>query len=176
MQNLICFLFMMMWIHNGVFSQECSLKVTYELIHNYCEGKNGADLILKVTGGFPPYNYSWNNGERSKAIKLSDNGIFQVKITDRKGCITEFSTEYRAISTLKIENIKHERQPDGNYRLIVDASGGAPPYKYHWFGPENQNVDTHVLTNALPGDYLLVVKDSKNCVLSRPHQIVAKED
>lgn len=176
MQTLICFLFTIMGIYYGVYSQDCPLKISHELIHNYCTEKNSADLTVRVNGGFPPYKYLWNTGEQSNSIELTDNGIFQVKVTDKRGCETEFSTEYRAISTFKIESIKHERQSDGNYRLTVNASGGAPPYKYYWFGPEIQNFGTHVLTNALPGDYLLVVQDSESCMLTRQHQIVAKED
>ena len=176
MQTLICFLCTIMSVHYGVFSQECALNVSHELIHNYCAGKNSADLTMRVDGGFPPYKYLWNTGAQTHSIKLTDDGIFQVKITDKKGCETEFSIEYSAISTFKIENIRRERQSNGNYRLIVDASGGAPPYKYFWFGSENQNLDSNVLKNALPGNYLLVIQDSKSCMLTRKHQIVAQED
>ena len=171
MQKLICFLYIMTLIHCGVFSQDCNLKVEYDLIHKYCEGKNGANLILNVTGGFPPYSYSWNNGANSNIIELSEKGWFQVKITDKKGCVTEFSKEYLPVSALKIDEIKDEGQSNGNRQLVADVSGGIPPYDFYWFGPGTQNVNDRILRNVLPGNYLLMVKDSQNCVLSQPYEI-----
>ena len=165
-----------MWIPFGVFAQDCGLEVKHQIVHKYCEGEDGAELVLSVKGGFPPYSYAWNTGAKSNIIQLSNDGVVSAKITDRRGCEIQFSTEYTAISTFKIKNVNHERQTDGTYRIIVDTSGGIPPYRYYWFGPEIQNGDTNILTNALPGDYQLVVQDSKNCMLSTPHQIVAQED
>ena len=176
MQTLICFLCTIISVHYGVFSQECALNVSHELIHNYCAGKNSADLTVRVDGGFPPYKYLWNTGAQTHSIKLTDDGIFQVEIIDKKGCKTEFSTKYQPVSALKINDIKRDGESNDRNQLIADVSGGVPPYDYYWFGPVKENVNTKVLINALPGDYLLLVKDSQNCVLSRSYQIEDKKD
>ncbi len=174
MQNLMAFVFMIMCIHFGVFSQDCNLQVKHEISHGYCEGKNDAKLTLSVTGGFPPYNYLWDNGSRSNTIKLSSQGFYHVKITDRKGCVTEFSNEYQPVSALRIDNITGESQSNGTERLQANARGGIPPYNYYWIGPGNKNTNAKTLSDALPGNYLLVVKDSKNCVLSQSYEVKEK--
>lgn len=52
---------------------------------------NGNSIAANITGGHPPYAYSWNNGATSSAINNLSNGEYNVKITDSEGCQKEAS-------------------------------------------------------------------------------------
>ncbi|MDI1323272.1 MAG: PKD domain-containing protein [Algoriphagus sp.] len=65
-----------------------------------CPGGNNGELSVVVSGGLPPYNYSWGNGgimvaaagskstlSNSATISSMPSGEYAVTITDRTGCI-----------------------------------------------------------------------------------------
>lgn len=45
--------------------------------------------------------------------------------------------------------------------LVVEATGGLPPYSYQWNGPQNSTNDT--LLNAQPGTYTVSIIDQSGC-------------
>jgi gliding motility-associated-like protein len=57
---------------------------------------NGAIEVL-VSGGTQPYDYLWNNGATTDAIKKLTFGNYQLSVTDNNGCNTE------ANYTVKVE-------------------------------------------------------------------------
>jgi hypothetical protein len=46
----------------------------------------GAIAILNPEGGLPPYQYLWNTGATTSAIRELFNGTYSVTITDANGC------------------------------------------------------------------------------------------
>ncbi len=56
-----------------------------------CSGtpeNNGADGFVQVSGsgGTAPYQYSWSTGDTGSFIQGISNGIYEVTVTDQKGC------------------------------------------------------------------------------------------
>jgi len=45
------------------------------------------DLTANVSGGIPPYSYTWNTGDTLSTITPSSNGIYDCNVKDKAGCI-----------------------------------------------------------------------------------------
>jgi hypothetical protein len=65
------------------------------------EISNGS-IMLNVTGGAPPYQYSWSNGATTSSITDLESGTYFVQITDVNGCT--FSSNYAVENTLDVTN------------------------------------------------------------------------
>ena len=52
------------------------------------QGNDGSLSIDSVTGGTPPFNYSWNNGLTTSSINGLTAGDYIISITDANGCIS----------------------------------------------------------------------------------------
>lgn len=76
----------------------CSVTLTYTLTSpnsitiaaNISNGACGADGSYKVnavvSGGKPPYQYLWSNGQTTSMLSNLSAGTYQVQVTDANGC------------------------------------------------------------------------------------------
>ena len=53
-----------------------------------CNAEDGViDIPIEViTGGIPPYSYSWNNGATTSTIESLEQGMYILTVTDAEGC------------------------------------------------------------------------------------------
>lgn len=63
------------------------LKITAVQNNNSCFETDDGSLALTVTGGTPPYNYSWSNGETTSTITNLTPGNYSVTVTDSQSCV-----------------------------------------------------------------------------------------
>ena len=69
-------------------------------------GENGSGSIdLTVTGGLPPYTFSWSNGASSEDIDNLEAGFYTVTVMDASGCISELTAEVIFEQNTSNENI-----------------------------------------------------------------------
>lgn len=78
-------------------------------------------LNLEVTGGVSPYNFTWNNGQNSEDLyDLTQEGIYEVNITDFNGCSLTLGTYVVTNETSSLdENIITE----SNEKVVYDLNG-----------------------------------------------------
>jgi hypothetical protein len=122
-------------------------------------------IDITVTGGTPPYAYSWSNGTEVQDIDSLNPGNYTITISDSKGCAlaTTFTVE-KASSIVEIESFELKIYPNptadftlvssGNKRMnqisIYDVSGKQILIKN--LDSSNFILDTSELTNGI---YLL---------------------
>lgn len=58
---------------------------TAEVTDTYCGGCNGA-IDITITGGVPPYQYSWSNGMVTEDLDNLCIGVYPVTVTDFNDC------------------------------------------------------------------------------------------
>ncbi|MBL0102327.1 MAG: PKD domain-containing protein [Bacteroidetes bacterium] len=63
------------------------IHVTDTVYHINCDSLYGG-IALRVTGGYPPYNYQWSNGNTTESQFNLPAGIYNIIITDSTGCGT----------------------------------------------------------------------------------------
>lgn len=97
-----------------------------------CFGYDNGAVDLHVSGGFPPYHYSWSNGATTQDVDGLAPGIYTVDVYDNWQC---HGTAWFIIgqpTELELEIALTEQvcgQPSG----CAIMSGGTPPYQLHVF-------------------------------------------
>ena len=136
----------------------------------FCKNGNNGNVNLSVTGGTPPYTYTWSNGSISEDLNNIPTGNYNVLIKDAHNCSINNSiviTEPAAIMSIAL-NTKTDVLCKGgnNGALNITPSGGTPPYTYQWSNSTNIILSSSTANiGNLPADtYNLMVTDSKGCI------------
>jgi hypothetical protein len=132
-----------------------------------CAGNNDGAIDLTVSGGVPPFSYSWTNGMTTEDITGVSGGSYGLTITDSQN--QTFSTSYIVNEDLPlnlsyvITNASSVTATDGAIDLTV--SGGQSPYVYFW--NTNPSQSTEDISGLNVGDYVVYVGyNSWSCFVS----------
>lgn len=127
-----------------------------------CNGGTDGSIDVDITGGTPPYTYSWSpSGQTTEDATGLGAGLHTLTATDANGCTVVLNhtlTEPTAMSgsTTTTDVINGN---DGSVDLTV--TGGTPPYTYNW-APNNET--TEDLSGLdVGGTYSCTVTDANGC-------------
>ncbi|MCB9300606.1 MAG: T9SS type A sorting domain-containing protein [Lewinellaceae bacterium] len=127
-----------------------------------CNGFANGQATITVSGGTPPYSYSWSNGATTATASNLSAGSYTVTVTDANGCedtamVTITQPPALMVSASASTSGTCSNTTDG--AASVSASGGTPPYSYLWStGATGAN-----LSNLAAGAYTVTVTDAKGC-------------
>ncbi len=113
-----------------------------------------------VSSGVGNYEYTWSNGETTKDIAITENGIYCVTVTDTNANCSNTNCYEIANDYLIIEStITKAFCGENNGKISITINGGTPPYSYTWSdgqtGPTTENIAA--------GTYTITVVDAKGC-------------
>ena len=145
-----------------------------------CNGVSDATVNSEVTGGRPPYNYSWRREEWSQSNQTDSTltnmpaGLYLLSITDFNECVKNDSIE--VIQPLKLRNEVFATDPtcagkkDGQITIIVQ--GGTPTYSIVWDvnGQNGQTIDS-----IGDGHYDVMITDLNLCKDSAYANLIAPD-
>ncbi len=132
---------------------------------------NNGSIVLQVQDGMPPYTYEWYGyTNNSNVLQNIYAGNYQVEILDNVGCTisnTYSLTNTSNSFTIDIMEIHHSCENSNNGYVIVQASGGVPPYYdgYHHF----TSLDT--LYHLSAGNHTFIFSDNSGCQYAQITQI-----
>ena len=146
-------------------------------------GNKGA-ITLGVTGGYTPYSFIWSDGVATKDRENLSPGTYCVTVTDNLGCTaTRCYTMSQSVNNLKINLIDMEQLSSCSGFDICDASlsvagsGGTPPYKYKWEGPDQFSSSQATISNLCKaGTYFVTVSDESGCTRTDNFKICCCDD
>lgn len=135
-----------------------------------CFGGNNGSISTQVFGGTPPYQFMWSNNMTSANPMNLAAGTYTLTLTDANNCvytesITLVQPQALLLASPQIDPITCHGLEDGS--ILVDASGGTPPYQYDW----NTGGNSPLLINLAAGNYRVTVTDFNGCTLVRTFAI-----
>ncbi|MCX7955125.1 MAG: PKD domain-containing protein [Bacteroidales bacterium] len=143
------------------------ISITLIPVNVLCHGDSTGIIYSQVTGGTPPYSYTWlpMGGNNANATNLPA-GQYTLIVTDAVGCtktatttITEPATEVQGT----VDSVKHilcYGQSTG--AIYISVWGGTPPYTYLWPNGSNQQD----LINVPANTYTVTISDANHCTLT----------
>ena len=142
-------------------AEESAIEMTFETKEPTCFGdSNGSILLKSVTGGVPPYDYLWSNGQTSKDLHNVTSGSYTVTITDANKCTVSQSILLGPERGLDIEVNKTDVSCKGfaDGAITLNVFGGSGQYTYAW----GHGVTTKNLAGIRAGVYTVKVTDKEN--------------
>jgi hypothetical protein len=140
-------------------------SIEAQIITPRCAGQSTGRIELNISQGLPPYTYQWSNATTFSVLHNVPAGLYQVRVTDARGCAAEQTFTITEPAPIIIQDIAISAPStaltsDGS--ISVRAEGGTPPYQYVIDGrpPQTQNV----LSNLPEGNYTLRIIDANGCV------------
>ncbi|WP_298778371.1 T9SS type A sorting domain-containing protein [uncultured Polaribacter sp.] len=126
-----------------------------------CGTDNDWTISTQVSGGTPPYSYSWNTGDNTSEIVNVKPGNYLVIITDAFGCEIIETYNVDVPEVLNVDaNITQVNCADACEGVIdLNITGGVAPYTINWETGDT----TNSISNICPGDYRVSVVDQQEC-------------
>ncbi|MBK9256229.1 MAG: Ig-like domain-containing protein [Saprospiraceae bacterium] len=146
----------------NIFEPEGALSAIATPTHITCFGLSNGLIDLSVSGGYPPYNFLWSNGQTTEDIRGLALGTYTVTVTDAK----LISTTATAIilqpgllnTDIVVQHVYCFNEMTG--ALDLSVTGGTSPYSYRWSNGEGSEDIGHLSV----GKYYLTVTDANNCI------------
>jgi uncharacterized repeat protein (TIGR02543 family) len=114
------------------------------------------DITLTATGGV---SYSWNTGETSASITVSNAGTYEVTVIGTNGCTNTDFVEITKSTDVPTVSITPQTAVltcvTTSIKLTATVDGGIAPFTYSWGA-----ADTTITT---PGTYTVKVTDVNDC-------------
>jgi hypothetical protein len=151
-------------VSNIAVTQPPVLNGTPAVTNVSCNGGSNGVASITATGGTPGYTYLWSNGATTSAITGLSAGIYNVTITDFKGCTKIVSdimvTEppVLAASQGTVNNVSCNGGSNGTATVAV--TGGTGSYTYSWSPSGGTGATASGLTQ---GTYTVTVTDANSC-------------
>ena len=139
-------------------------------------GQHDGTAVLYAYGVYPPFTYSWDNGQVGTVATQLASGLYIVHIQNTIGCSLDKIVSLEALDNtinaiLQIQNLSCANGNDGE--IEVFASGTAP-FTYQW---SNGSTSAHPI-NLASGFYEVAITDADSCAavytatLNGPSEIV----
>ncbi|NUY79666.1 gliding motility-associated C-terminal domain-containing protein [Flavobacterium sp. MAH-1] len=132
-----------------------------------CNSANGGAIDLLVSGGTPPYTYSWSNGSTSEDLANLTNGNYAVTVTDSRGCIS--NGQYTVLRpdpitiTIATETDFNCETHEVSQDFVATVSGGVPPYQLQWSSGIISGANNEIMHTDVNGIVNITATDALGC-------------
>ncbi|HLZ16836.1 MAG TPA: T9SS type A sorting domain-containing protein, partial [Cyclobacteriaceae bacterium] len=147
-----------------------TLKLSYSVTPTTCLDNGSGAINISVSGGSPPYSYSWSNGATTKDLNGLTSGSYAVTVKDSLGCeITTRILVFKNTFQVGSEITQPLCWGDATGAISLTPSGGVAPYQFSW----TNGSTAASLTNLAAGNYSVTVTDSTGCSKLLTYSIVS---
>jgi len=136
-----------------------------------------------VTGGLPPFTYTWYNTWGTAPLQLpastitgncvsiNTSGTYMVVVTAANGCSASATFNVNTGNSMNVNVLLSQTTCTGNATACATVSGGTGPFTYVWSTangtvlPPSTN-SLNCISNLTSGVYMVVVTSANNCTAS----------
>jgi hypothetical protein len=141
-------------------TEPSALNVATNATHIKCNAGTDGSATATVSGGSPPYTYSWNNGKTTASITGLITGTYTITVTDANNCIKTASVSITQPAALGIVINKTDANCNtSNGSATANVTGGTGGYTYKW----STGQTTAGITGLAAGSYTVEVTDANGC-------------
>ncbi len=135
-----------------------SITPTNPTCFGYCNGTATSTPV----GGFPPYTYSWSNGQTTQNGTGFCNGPISLTVTDAIGCSASATATMVEPTAIQIvaTNITTANCGQSDGSVTISVSGGTPGYTIVWPTSGNSGLTE---SNLPAGPVCVYVYDVNGC-------------
>ena len=144
-------------------AQNCGYVIEETITTISCNNSCDGIISVEVSGGDPPYVYTWNNAETVSSISNLCQGTYVVTITGSTGCDSIFTaTEIINPDPLYVNAIKIDIFCGSMGSVSANAYGGNGSYMYLFTG-YTDSIGNPSFADLSEGSYTLSVGDRSGC-------------
>ncbi len=142
-------------------ADKAALEYSLETIDALCIGSEDGIARIEDTLG---YRYVWSTGDSTNSVDGLIPGSYSVTISDTLGCSAIETFSIGMITSARLEIAKSDATCAGinDGMIAVNDTLNLSGYTYAW----NIGDSTNTLTGLAPGNYVVTVTSSGNCIAS----------
>jgi PKD repeat protein len=144
-----------------------------------CIEKNQGAIDLTVSGGLPPYLFTWSNGAKSEDLVNIPGGTYSLNATDAKGCSNTAVYVVDRPEELKLNAIIKMKYDCSTQKISAFCSatvnGGLPPHKFSWSNGTVTGIYNEFMETDQNGMVLLEATDSQGCTSNYSFNVIIPE-
>jgi gliding motility-associated-like protein len=135
---------------------------------NFCSGLPSGTVNASVSGGTPPFNYTWSgpnmlSGQSTLNLSVGSSGTYTLQLDDATNCpLVSQSTVVNFLNPLQnsFSSVAPICHGQSNGQISVATTGGLPPYTYTW----SNGLSGNQLQNLPAGSYTVTLTDQAGCI------------
>jgi len=137
-----------------------SPSLSTSTVNASCNGLTNGTATVTISGGTPPFNTLWSNGQTSAMATGLAAGTHTVEITDGNNCVSVATVTITEPELLTSDlSTVSSTCGSSNGTATVTPTGGTAPYTYAWSNGQT----TQTANNLLASNYSVTVTDAQNC-------------
>ncbi|MBW8048926.1 MAG: T9SS type A sorting domain-containing protein [Cytophagales bacterium] len=151
-------------------SEQMSVTVT-EISGSTCGNADGIAAVTNVSGGVPPYDFAWSNGDTTDIDSTLTSGVQYVTVIDSNGCAAIGTVTISdvgnapSVGLISLTNNNCAGEETGSININVICI--TPPCTYLWSnGSTTEDIDS-----LSGGIYEVTVTDAAGCVAAKSYTI-----
>lgn len=130
-----------------------------------CYGESTGKASVQPSGGTPPYEFLWENGNQTALIQDMPSGFATLNLSDANGCLLIDSVfigqpEQPVSGIALVQNVRCFGGSDG--RITIQPTGGTPPYRFNV--NERPLNGSSIQIGLKAGPYIPGIVDKNGCV------------
>lgn len=132
-----------------------------------CNDANSGSINLLVSGGTPPFNYSWSNGAIVEDLNAIPAGNYLITVTDSRGCTKNAQYVITRPDPIVISVATTTQANCGLFTIeqvfTAQVTGGVPPFQYNWSSGTVSGSNNQIMTTNQSGLVILNIVDALGC-------------
>ncbi len=147
-------------------TQSAEIKVTYSTTPILCYGANNASITATISGGIPPYQYTWSNLATTLNQTNLSAGDYTILVTDNAGCKKSQTITIPDAPIFTVNPVKKDISCFGAHdgSIALNLVGGKAPITLVWSDGSTSGLTRN---NLGAGTYTATISDGTPCQIVR---------